>query len=96
MKKNFYNIDEISQIIGEEKHTIRFWENRIEKLVVVDKNYKCIGLITVKDIQTGIEFVDNFDKLINIGTIVPIIMGLLFFGLGYFLNRYKPVIVQSK
>ena len=28
-------------------------ENRIEKLVVVDKNYKCIGLITVKDIQTG-------------------------------------------
>ena len=31
-------------------------ENRIEKLVVVDKNHKCIGLITVKDIQTGEKF----------------------------------------
>ena len=28
-------------------------ENRIEKLVVTDKNQKCIGLITVKDIQRG-------------------------------------------
>jgi DNA-binding transcriptional MerR regulator len=35
MKKNFYNIDEISQIVGEQKHTIRFWENRIEKLNVI-------------------------------------------------------------
>jgi IMP dehydrogenase len=31
-------------------------ENRIEKLVVVDNNYKCIGLITVKDIQRGEKF----------------------------------------
>ena len=28
-------------------------ENRIEKLVVTDNNKKCIGLITVKDIQRG-------------------------------------------
>ena len=34
MSKNYYNIDEISQIIGEHKHTIRFWESRISKLKV--------------------------------------------------------------
>tara|TARA_B100000965_G_scaffold364927_1_gene348921 strand:- start:48 stop:356 length:309 start_codon:yes stop_codon:yes gene_type:complete len=34
MNKNFYNIDEVSQIIGEQKHTIRFWESRINKLNV--------------------------------------------------------------
>jgi len=27
---------------------------------------------------------------INIGTIVPVILGLLFFVLGYFLNKFKP------
>ncbi|MGK4422474.1 IMP dehydrogenase, partial [Klebsiella pneumoniae] len=26
-------------------------QNRIEKLLVVDGNYRCIGLITVKDIE---------------------------------------------
>ena len=31
-------------------------ENRIEKLVVTDKNNKCLGLITVKDIQRGEKF----------------------------------------
>ena len=31
-------------------------ENRIEKLVVIDNNNKCIGLITVKDIQRGEKF----------------------------------------
>tara|TARA_B100000965_G_scaffold355190_1_gene332388 strand:- start:5081 stop:6550 length:1470 start_codon:yes stop_codon:yes gene_type:complete len=31
-------------------------ENRIEKLVVTDRNNKCIGLITVKDIQRGEKF----------------------------------------
>ena len=35
MSKNFYNIDDISQIIGEQKHTIRFWESRISKLNVI-------------------------------------------------------------
>ena len=35
MSKNYYNIDEISQIIGEHKHTIRFWESRISKLKVL-------------------------------------------------------------
>ena len=31
-------------------------ENRIEKLVVTDNNNKCVGLITVKDIQRGEKF----------------------------------------
>ncbi len=31
-------------------------ENRIEKLIVTDNNNKCIGLITVKDIQRGEKF----------------------------------------
>jgi IMP dehydrogenase len=31
-------------------------ENRIEKLVVTDNNKRCIGLITVKDIQRGEKF----------------------------------------
>ena len=35
MRKNFYSIDDISQIIGEQKHTIRFWESRISKLKVI-------------------------------------------------------------
>ena len=30
--------------------------HRIEKLLVVDKNYKCIGLITVKDIEKAERF----------------------------------------
>ena len=35
MKKNFYSIDEVSKIIGEQKYTIRFWETRISKLKVI-------------------------------------------------------------
>ena len=31
MNKNFYNIDDVSQLVGEQKHTIRFWESRIKK-----------------------------------------------------------------
>ena len=35
MKKNFYSIEDVSQIVGEQKHTIRFWESRISKLKVI-------------------------------------------------------------
>ena len=35
MSKNFYNIDDVSQLVGEQKHTIRFWESRIKKLKVI-------------------------------------------------------------
>ena len=31
-------------------------KHRIEKLLVVDKNYKCVGLITVKDIEKAEKF----------------------------------------
>ena len=56
MKKNFYNIDEISQIIGEQKHTIRFWENRIEKLIVIRTHsghrlYNYENLLLIKKIK---------------------------------------------
>ena len=56
MKKNFYNIDEISQIVGEQKHTIRFWENRIEKLTVIRTHsghrlYNYENLLLIKKIK---------------------------------------------
>ena len=35
MNKNFFNIDDVSQLVGEQKHTIRFWESRITKLNVI-------------------------------------------------------------
>tara|TARA_Y100001936_G_C15589624_1_gene416221 strand:- start:57 stop:365 length:309 start_codon:yes stop_codon:yes gene_type:complete len=35
MNKNYFNIDDVAQIINEQKHTIRFWENRIDKLKVI-------------------------------------------------------------
>ncbi len=35
MIKNFYNIDDVSHLVGEQKHTIRFWESRIKKLKVI-------------------------------------------------------------
>ena len=35
MKKIFFSIDEVSQILNEQKHTIRFWETRISKLKVI-------------------------------------------------------------
>ncbi len=56
MKKNFYNIDEISQIVGEKKHTIRFWENRIEKLNIIRTHsghrlYNYENLLLIKKIK---------------------------------------------
>ena len=38
--------------------------HKIEKLLVVDKDYKCIGLITVKDIEKAEKFpLASKDKL---------------------------------
>jgi len=56
MKKNFYNIDEISQIVGEQKHTIRFWESRIKKLNVIRTHsghrlYNYENLLLIKKIK---------------------------------------------
>ena len=48
-------------------------KHRIEKLLVVDKNYKCVGLITVKDIEKAEKFPlaskDKFGRLIVGGAI---------------------------
>ena len=48
-------------------------QHRIEKLLVVDKNYKCVGLITVKDIEKAEKFPsaskDKFGRLIVGGAI---------------------------
>ena len=38
MIKKYFNIDEISKLTGEKKHTIRFWEDRINSLVVLRTN----------------------------------------------------------
>ena len=44
MNKSFYNIDDVSQIVGEQKHTIRFWEKEFKQikpkvLIVTDYYY---------------------------------------------------------
>ena len=48
-------------------------KHRIEKLLVVDKKYKCVGLITVKDIEKAEKFPlaskDKFGRLIVGGAI---------------------------
>ena len=56
MNKNFYNIDEIAQILDEQKHTIRFWESRISKLKVLRTNsghrlYNYENLLLLKKIK---------------------------------------------
>ena len=60
MKKNFYNIDEVSQIVGEQKHTIRFWESRIIKLKIIRTHsghrlYDYENLLLIKKIKQLLE-----------------------------------------
>ena len=60
MNKNFYNIDEVSQIIGEQKHTIRFWESRISKLKIIRTHsghrlYDYENLLLLKKIKELLE-----------------------------------------
>ena len=61
MNKNFYSIDEISKILGEQKHTIRFWERRISKLIVIrtrsgHRLYDYENLLLLKKIKFLLEF----------------------------------------
>ena len=56
MKKKYFNIDEISKLTGEKKHTIRFWEERINSLIVLRTNsghrlYNYENLLKIKKIQ---------------------------------------------
>jgi DNA-binding transcriptional MerR regulator len=60
MSKNFYNIDEVSQIVGEQKHTIRFWESRISKLKIIRTHsghrlYDYENLLLLKKIKELLE-----------------------------------------
>ena len=60
MNKNFYNIYEVSQIVGEQKHTIRFWESRISKLKIIRTHsghrlYDYENLLLLKKIKELIE-----------------------------------------
>ena len=64
MKKKYFNIDEISKLTGEKKHTIRFWEERIYSLIVLRTNtghriYNYNNLLKIKKIQ----FLINDKKL---------------------------------
>ena len=60
MNKNFYNIDDVSQLVGEQKHTIRFWESRITKLKVIrtksgHRLYNYENLLLLKKIKYLLE-----------------------------------------
>tara|TARA_B100001057_G_C22374910_1_gene766105 strand:- start:149 stop:457 length:309 start_codon:yes stop_codon:yes gene_type:complete len=60
MNKNYYNIDEVSQIVGEQKHTIRFWESRISKLNIIRTHsghrlYDYENLLLLKKIKQLLE-----------------------------------------
>ena len=60
MIKNFYNIDEVSQIVGEQKYTIRFWESRISKLKIIRTHsghrlYDYENLLLLKKIKELLE-----------------------------------------
>ena len=60
MNKNFYNIDEVSQIVGEQKHTIRFWESRISKIKIIRTHsghrlYDYENLLLIKKIKELLE-----------------------------------------
>ena len=41
----------VSESVGMEEAKRLLHQHRIEKLLVVDDEYRCIGLITVKDIE---------------------------------------------
>jgi len=60
MNKSFYNIDDVSQLVGEKKHTIRFWESRITKLKVIrtqsgHRLYNYENLLLLKKIKHLLE-----------------------------------------
>ena len=65
MNKNFYNIDDVSHLVGEQKHTIRFWESRIKKLKVIrtqsgHRLYDYENLILkLRDIKKRLDFLKN-------------------------------------
>ena len=45
------NLITVSEGVTQSKAKAELHKHRIEKLIVVDKKYRCIGLITVKDME---------------------------------------------
>ncbi len=57
MDKKYFNIDEISKLINEKKHTIRFWEDKIPHLNVLRTHagrrlYNYENLLILKKIKS--------------------------------------------
>lgn len=51
--------DELATVpigVGQDEARKLLHKRRIEKLIVVDDNYKCVGLITVKDIEKSVNY----------------------------------------
>ncbi|HEX4693719.1 IMP dehydrogenase [Sphingomonas sp.] len=44
--------------VGHEQARLLLHQRRIEKLLVVDEDYRCVGLITVKDIEKAVNYPD--------------------------------------
>ena len=64
MNRRYFNIDEISKLTDEKKHTIRFWEDRINSFSVLRTNtghrlFTYDNLLKIKKIQ----FLINDKKL---------------------------------
>ncbi|WP_374944018.1 IMP dehydrogenase [Sphingomonas sp.] len=52
------NLATVSTDVGQEEARRLLHQRRIEKLLVVDENYACVGLITVKDIEKAVMYPD--------------------------------------
>ncbi|RYY26491.1 MAG: IMP dehydrogenase [Sphingomonadales bacterium] len=50
------NLATVSTGVGKEEARRLLHSRRIEKLLVVDENYRCVGLITVKDIEKAVTY----------------------------------------
>src|SRR6188768_3051699 len=50
------NLATVSTGVGKEEARRLLHSRRIEKLLVVDDSYRCVGLITVKDIEKAVNF----------------------------------------
>ncbi len=57
--KELMTKDELATVpigVGQDEARKLLHKRRIEKLIVVDDNYKCVGLITVKDIEKSVNY----------------------------------------
>ena len=50
------NLATVNTDVGQEEARVLLHQRRIEKLLVVDEAYRCVGLITVKDIEKAVTY----------------------------------------